>query len=173
MGAVHGDEVERESGVYLNSVVTASAPVRYTWSAVTVLNNMLYNFFKSDQSIQAVPSLWTSTTHTILCCDNSHILVSFKTTKKKILRICFHFNPRCGIWGCFRLFTAADYDLPLAGVWFLPAAGSFCDCMMFGILGTFQRVYKCQGPKRLSGCWLVVCWLLVVVGCSLFIVTVC
>jgi hypothetical protein len=31
--------------------------------------------------------------------------------------MCFHFNPRCEIWGCFR---AADYDLPhtLAEVWF-------------------------------------------------------
>jgi hypothetical protein len=24
----------------------------------------------------------------------------------------------------------------------LPAADSFCDCVMFGILGTIQRLYK-------------------------------
>jgi hypothetical protein len=29
-------------------------------------------------------------------------------------KFCFCFNPRCGIWGCFRLSTAADYDLPYA-----------------------------------------------------------
>jgi hypothetical protein len=25
----------------------------------------------------------------------------------------------------------------------LPTAGSFCDCVMLIILGTFQKVYKC------------------------------
>lgn len=160
MGAVHGDEVERESGVYLNSVVTASAPVRYTWSAVTVLNNMLYNFFKSDQSIQAVPSLWTSTTHTILCCDNSHILVSFKTTKKKILRICFHFNPRCGIGG-FRLSTAADYYLPHALVWLYQqqiVSAFEWHLEFWGLL----RGYIMLGPCEVG--W-VVSWLLLMVDC--------
>ena len=33
----------------------------------------------------------------------------------------------------------------------LPVADSFCDCLMFGILGTFQRVYKLGG-----GGWLAV-----------------
>jgi hypothetical protein len=39
----------------------------------------------------------------------------------------------------------SHYDLPqaLAEVWFLPAADSVCNCLTFGILGTFQRVYKC------------------------------
>jgi hypothetical protein len=37
---------------------------------------------------------------------------------RSIIRICFHPDARCGIWGCFRLSAAADYDLPhaLAGV---------------------------------------------------------
>jgi hypothetical protein len=34
---------------------------------------------------------------------------------------------------CLVLFT---------GLHALPAADSFCDCVMFGILGTFPRVYK-------------------------------
>jgi hypothetical protein len=38
--------------------------------------------------------------------------------KHRNMKICFHFNPRCEIWGCFRLSTAADCDLP--------AADSFC-----------------------------------------------
>jgi hypothetical protein len=33
----------------------------------------------------------------------------------------------------------------------VPAADSFCDCVMFGMLGTLQRVYKCQGPERCGG----------------------
>jgi hypothetical protein len=31
---------------------------------------------------------------------------SFKGTE--MLRMCFHFNPRCGIWSCLRLSTATD-----------------------------------------------------------------
>jgi hypothetical protein len=46
------------------------------------------------------------------------------------------------MWGCFGLSAAADYDLPpaLAEAW-------FCQLQIvpvtFGILGTFQMVYKC------------------------------
>ena len=47
--------------------------------------------------------------------------------------------------------------------WDLPVIDSFFDCMTLGILGTFQRVYKCQGPERCGG-------LLVVVGCDLWFV---
>ena len=43
--------------------------------------------------------------------------------------------PGVGMWGCFCLSVAPDCDLP--------ATDSFCDCVMFGILGIFQRVYKC------------------------------
>jgi hypothetical protein len=48
---------------------------------------------------------------------NSGILVSLKKRKKKkrnSIRVCNRFNPRCGIWACFKLSTAADYDLPRA-----------------------------------------------------------
>lgn len=95
-------------------------------------------------------------------CENSYvvkILEFFLFLKDgNIIRICFHFSPRYGVWGCV---TAADYDLPcvLGGVWFFSAAGCFCDYVTFGILGTFQRVYKCWGPKT-RGCW----WW--VAGCS-------
>ena len=53
-------------------------------------------------------------THTNTCSENFGIFEKHR----KILVMCFHFNPRCGIWGWFRLSTAADYDLPraLAGV---------------------------------------------------------
>jgi hypothetical protein len=48
----------------------------------------------------------------------------------------------------------------------LPAAESFCDCVMFGILETFQRVYKCEGPKGQS------CWSFKGLVCSLFVAVV-
>ena len=44
----------------------------------------------------------------------------------------------------------------------LPAADSSCDCVTFGILGTFHGVYiNARGPR---GRVAVGCWLLVVVG---------
>jgi hypothetical protein len=38
------------------------------------------------------------------------------------------------------MFTAGDYDLPhtLAGSMVWPAADTSCDCVIFGILGTFR-----------------------------------
>jgi hypothetical protein len=30
----------------------------------------------------------------------------------------------------------------------LPASDSFCKCMMFDILETLERAYKCKSPKR-------------------------
>jgi hypothetical protein len=83
---------------------------------------------------------------------------SFKN-HRNIIRRCFRFTPRCGMWGCFRLSTAVDCDLPHACSsqdLVLSPADSFCNCVTFGILGTFQRVYTCWGSKRLVGCWLVV-----------------
>lgn len=81
--------------------------------------------------------------------------------------LCFQFNSRCEIWGCFRLSTAADYGLScvLLGM-ILPAADFFRNCVTFRMLGTFQGVYKCG-----ASCWLVVCccWLLLGdVGCYMF-----
>lgn len=55
------------------------------------------------------------------------------------------------MWGCF-------YDLPhaLEEAW-------FCElqiiCVMFGMLGTFQRVHKCEGRGS--------CWSFKEVGCTL------
>ena len=49
----------------------------------------------------------------------------------------------------------------------LPAADSFCDCVTFGILGTFQRVYKCEGLGKRNGLLVVGSLLLVVVGLCL------
>lgn len=48
------------------------------------------------------------------------------------------------MWGCFRLPTAVDYDLPdaLAEAWFY-LLHTVSAVVTFGILGTFQRLYKC------------------------------
>lgn len=66
------------------------------------------------------------------------ILVSFKTTEIGMY-VCF--NAGCGTRSCFRL-SSATMNLPCA----LPGA-CFCQLqivsVMFGILGTRQRVYKC------------------------------
>lgn len=91
------------------------------------------------------------------------MLVSLKkkNTHRNIIRLCFHFNPRCGIYGCLRSSTAAS------GLWFasgfkrgvaFPAADGFCSCMTFGILGTFKRVNKCEGPERQGGLLVGVCY---------------
>jgi hypothetical protein len=37
----------------------------------------------------------------------------------------------------------------------LSAADSFCDCVMFVILGALQRVYKCYILGDRVCCWLV------------------
>jgi hypothetical protein len=34
-----------------------------------------------------------------------------KKTHRNIMGTSFGFTPRCGTWGCFRLSTAADYNL--------------------------------------------------------------
>lgn len=50
----------------------------------------------------------------------------------------------------------------------LPAAESFCNCVTFGILGTFQKVYKFQSSER-QNLWLVVvqgCWLQFFSNCA-------
>ena len=50
----------------------------------------------------------------------------------------------------------------------LPAADSFCDCVMFGILGTFQRGINLKALRgRVGGCWLFR-----EVGCGLLIAMV-
>jgi hypothetical protein len=68
--------------------------------------------------------------------------------KKNIMGICFCFKQnisRCGIRGCFRLSTAADYDLPHALV-----GDSFGRCVVFGILELFRGyIHNCQGLERL------------------------
>ena len=95
--------------------------------------------------------------------------ISFFEKHRNIVRICFHFNPSCGIWRCFRLSTAADYDLPhaLAWAWFcqLQIVSSAVWHLEFCEL---QRVYKCQGLESWEAVgvlffdhWLIIDWLLV------------
>ena len=45
----------------------------------------------------------------------------------------------------------------------LPAADSFCNCVMLQNLGIFQKVYRLLGPQEVE----LVGWLLFFVGCSL------
>lgn len=40
------------------------------------------------------------------------ILELLVSLKKKKGKTCFCFNPRLGMWGCFRLFAATVHDLP-------------------------------------------------------------
>lgn len=72
------------------------------------------------------------------CLSVVRILASFKDQLCYVTM--FHFKPRCGPWGCFRLSTVADSDVSHAlsprGV-ILPA-----DDFTFGILGTLERVKK-------------------------------
>jgi hypothetical protein len=89
----------------------------------------------------------------LLC--NFGVLASLKKYTEILQEYVFILIPGVGIWGCCRLSTAADYDLPraLAGAWLLLAADtdSFCNCMAFGILGTFQR----HGGLLVDYCWLL------------------
>lgn len=55
--------------------------------------------------------------------------------------------PGVGMWGCFCLSVAPDCDLP--------ATDSFCDCVMSGILGSFQRYARAPGGWGVSW-WVVV-----------------
>jgi hypothetical protein len=68
--------------------------------------------------------------HRLACSENFHFFKNPVT-----LFECFCFNPRCGIWGCFSLSTAIDYDwlVFLEGAWLLPAASSL-------ISGTLERI---------------------------------
>lgn len=47
----------------------------------------------------------------------------------------------------------------------LPEADGFCDCVMLGILETFESVYKCYGPSRCGGLLVGCCQLLLVMVC--------
>lgn len=90
---------------------------------------------------------------------NFGILVSLKK-HRNITRKCCHFNPRCGIWDCFRLSTAADNGLPHAcssQALILSPAYSFCDCVTVGILGTSRGAVR--------GWWVLVGWWLQFVKC--------
>jgi hypothetical protein len=55
----------------------------------------------------------------------------------------------------------------------LPAADNFCNSEAFEILGTFQMVYKCEGPQDVGPHILVGgCWSLREVGCGLLVAMV-
>jgi hypothetical protein len=59
------------------------------------------------------------TTHSYKGLDRRYsIMRIFALKNTNTMGMWFCFNPRYGIWDCFRLSTAADYDLPraLAGV---------------------------------------------------------
>jgi hypothetical protein len=88
--------------------------------------------------------------------DNFGFLVSFKNTEI-LYDYCFILIPGVGY--------AAASPICSRWLWFascssrcviLPVADSFCDCVMFGILGTFQ---KYPGPQELGSCWCC-CWLI-------------
>lgn len=64
---------------------------------------------------------------------------------RTITRMCFPFHPRCERTGLLQA-------VPSSWLWFascssrgmvLPAADSFSGCRMFGILETFQMVFRC------------------------------
>jgi hypothetical protein len=59
--------------------------------------------------------------------------------------------------------TSAGYDLPhaLTGAWFLPAAGSFCDCMTMELWGLLRGYINARAEGKGVGCCLVI------VGCFL------
>lgn len=75
---------------------------------------------------------------------------------RTIIRIRFRFNPRCGTWGLLQTVHSSVILTAEDGFF----VGLFCQCVTFGILGTFHWIYKCQGPGRRAG-WPVVgcCWL--------------
>lgn len=54
-----------------------------------------------------IPNVAHKQNRTGHCSENFDLSENIKI----IIRMCFHFNTRCGIWGCFRVSTAADYDL--------------------------------------------------------------
>lgn len=62
---------------------------------------------------------------------------------RNIMKMCCCFNPRCGIWGSFRLSRAVDYGaLSSSKGMILPAADSFWNYVKLETLGTFWRVFK-------------------------------
>lgn len=69
-------------------------------------------------------------------------LLFFLKKHRNTLRTCFYFNLRCRDT---ELLCSSYYLLQaLPETWFLSVADSFYNCgILFGILGTFPRVYKC------------------------------
>jgi hypothetical protein len=63
--------------------------------------------------------------------------------------ICSCFNIGCGIWGHF---TAGDsFASCISRGMALPAADNLCECVMFGILGTLQRIYNARAQAEGAG----------------------
>jgi hypothetical protein len=48
------------------------------------------------------------------CSENFGFFFLLKRIHRTIIRICFLLYIRCGMWGCLRSSTVADYDLPHA-----------------------------------------------------------
>jgi hypothetical protein len=82
----------------------------------------------------------------------------FSLKNRNIMGIWFCFNPRCGIWGSFRLSTTADYDLPhaLAGTWFCQLQIVSATVWHLEFWGLFRGYCNARAWRDRVGCWLVV-----------------
>jgi hypothetical protein len=84
--------------------------------------------------------------------------------------MCFHFNPRYEISGCFSLSTAADYDMPraLAGIWFCQLQIGFASVWCLEFWGPFRGYIKARAPIEGAG-WPTGAWMLLVVVCQVVV----
>jgi hypothetical protein len=97
------------------------------------------------------------------CSDNFGVF-GFLKKHRNTIRNCCSFNPRYGIWGCFRLSTtSADYDLPhaVAGLWFCQQQIVSATVWHLEFWGLFRGYINAKALKGEVGWWLVVgcCWL--------------
>jgi hypothetical protein len=98
------------------------------------------------------------------------ILVSLKNTKvfqEYVFFVVFWFfvfcflNPRCGIWSCFRLSGAGDYDLPQAlsrGIIFTSCRSFLQLCDIWNSVDISECI-KMLGPQEACGLLVGYCWL--------------
>lgn len=94
------------------------------------------------------------------------VRIFFKNTDIFIIKICFHFKPHVGGWGCLRFYTAADCDLPcaLAGLWFWQLITVSERVWHLEFWRLFRWYVNARAPERVValGLW-AVGWLLLVV----------
>ena len=82
------------------------------------------------------------------CCFIKKTKTKTKQTNKQTtteIGMCFCFNPKCGDVRLFQTVHSSWlwFALGSSSSVVLPVANAFCKCVTFGILGTFQRLYKC------------------------------